>query len=410
MAIKSIWRALLQTPLGPLLLAAQVAISLMIFANVAYVVHVRLETTGRPTGMDVDNIFWISSQGYGKDFDPQSTIKFDLEYLNTLPGVVAATISNGPPQTLSALRAEVSATPDLKGQKRFAMVYQTTDKIIDALGLRLIKGRVFNSDAVPLPVPGGAKLNPFGQEIVITEALANKIFGSSDEALGKSMYFSLSDGGSATVVGIVALLQGAPYFGPGREFVYEAVLAPGVPAGSNTTYIVRTAPGARDQVMARVKREFPSLQPNRYLPRMETLSDTASRARATDRNSAVILAILSTFVLAVTMFGLFGFASFAVASRTKEIGTRRAVGATRSDILKQFLTENWLITTAGIVVGSAMTLAFAIQLRTLLELPRLPLIYLVGAMMLIWVSGLLAALIPALRGASVPPAVATRVA
>ena len=382
----------------------------MIFANVAYVIHVRLETTGRPTGMDIDNIFWISSQGYGNDFDPQSTIKLDLEYLNALPGVVAATVSNGPPQTLSGLRAQVSATPDLKGQKRFVIVYQTTDKIIDALGLRLIKGRVFNSESVPLPLPGDVKRNPFGQEIVITEALANKIFGSSDQALGKSLYFSLSDGGSAAIVGVVALLQAAPYFGTGRDFVNEVVLAPGIPAGSHTTYIVRAAPGARDHVMTGVKREFESLRPNRYVDRIETLSNTASQARAMDRNGAVILAILSTFVLAVTMFGLFGFASFAVASRTKEIGTRRAIGATKADILKQFLTENWIITSVGIVAGSVMTLAFAIQLRTLLELPRLPVAYLVGAMLLIWVSGLLAALIPALRGASIPPAVATRVA
>jgi putative ABC transport system permease protein len=75
-----------------------------------------------------------------------------------------------------------------------------------------------------------------------------------------------------------------------------------------------------------------------------------------------------------------------------------------------FLLENWLITTAGIVVGSITTLAFAVQLRTLLELPRMPVVFLVASMVLIWVAGLLAALMPALRGARVPPAVATRAA
>jgi len=121
-----------------------------------------------------------------------------------------------------------------------------------------------------------------------------------------------------------------------------------------------------------------------------------------------VLAVLASFVLAVTMLGLFGFAAFAVTSRTKEIGTRRAFGATRTDILKQFLLENWLITTSGGIVGSVMTLAFALQLSLLLELPRLPFAFLVGTMALVWMAGLLAALLPALRGASVPPAVATR--
>jgi putative ABC transport system permease protein len=110
------------------------------------------------------------------------------------------------------------------------------------------------------------------------------------------------------------------------------------------------------------------------------------------------------------MLGLFGFASLAVTSRTKEIGTRRAFGATKGNILRHFLIENWLITTAGLVAGTLLTLAFTLQLHLLLELPRLPVIYLVGAMVLIWLCGLLAALAPALRGAGVPPAVATRVA
>ena len=73
-----------------------------------------------------------------------------------------------------------------------------------------------------------------------------------------------------------------------------------------------------------------------------------------------------------------------------------------------FLQENLFITTAGIVVGSITTLAFAVQLHTLLELPRMRIVFLVGSMGLVWIAGLLAALIPALRGSTVAPAVATR--
>ncbi|HEY2679272.1 MAG TPA: FtsX-like permease family protein [Steroidobacteraceae bacterium] len=411
MGINTLLRTLWRTPAGPLLLAAQVALSLMIFANVAYVIYTRLETTARPTGMDVDNIFWISSQGYGKDYDQRSTIQLDLEYLNLLPGVIAASVSNAEPQSLDALHTQVSVAPGLKGAKMLALVYQTTDKVINTLGLQLLKGREFSRDAVLPPSSGSAlKVNPFGPEVVITEDLATKLFGGSDQALGKPLYFSLSDGGSATIVGVVALLLAAPRFGLGWDFAYDVVLAPAIPGGSTAIYFVRTQPGRRDEVMAKVKKEFEALRPSRYIDEFETLTDTVSQRRAADRNGAMILAILSSFVLAVTMLGLFGFASFAVTSRTKEIGTRRAIGATRADIVKQFLTENLVITTSGIAVGSVMTLAFALQLSMLLELPRLPIIFLTGAMALIWMTGLIAALIPALRGASVPPAVATRAA
>jgi putative ABC transport system permease protein len=393
------------------LLSAQVALSLMIFANVAFVIDGRLDTGVGSTGMDLQNIFWISTHGQGKDYDQQSTVKFDLEYLNLLPGVVAASINNGVPQMRHGLGSLVSPTPELKENKRYVFVYQTTDKIIDALGLRLVRGRALSADSV-LPAPAHADVArvAFGGEVLITEDLAIKLFGNSERAVGKPIYLSLLNGGSATVVGVVELLQASPRWGPGIDFVYDVVLTPAIPPGPEALYLVRTKPGMLQAVMARVRQEFEPLQHSRTVDRMDTLAATAAWMRVADRTDAVILVILCSLVLAVTMLGLFGFASFTVTSRIKEIGTRRAIGAQRSDIVRLFLLENWLITTAGIIAGSLLTLAFSLQLRLLLELPRLPLVFLVGGMGLVWIAGLLAALVPALRGAAVPPAVATRVA
>jgi putative ABC transport system permease protein len=410
MAIKALCSSLWRSPVGPLLLAVQVALSMMILANVAYVVSVRLETTGRPTGMDLDNIFWIRSEGRGQNYDQQSVTRFDLEYLNSLPGVLAACATSSIPQTGVAKETAVSADADTK-EKRPVLWYQMTEKSVDALGLHLIRGRGYLKDAVavaPAPSSADAAGLAFGPEVVITAALAEKLFGSSEAAVGKTLYFSLAEGRSATIVGVVERMQAAPLFLPGVNIFTEIVLAPAVPAGPTALYLVRTQPGLRDQVMTRVVKEFESLQRDRYVDKIKPLADTASEGRAADRASAVVLAILASFVLAVTMLGLFGFAAFSVTSRTKEIGTRRAIGATKSDILKQFLLENWIITTAGVIVGSVITLAFALQLSMLLELPRLPIVFLVGSMALIWTAGLLAALMPALRGAGVPPAVATR--
>jgi putative ABC transport system permease protein len=393
-----------------LLLSAQVALSLMLFANVAYVIDARLEATERSTGMNLANVFWVRSHAHGKDYDQQSTVKFDLEYLRLLPGVIAACVSNAIPQTRAGLRSLVSPNQDLKDNKREVFVYQSTDAIIDVLGLHLVRGRMFNADSV-LPAPPRADVahEAFGNEVVITEDLAAKLYGNGERALGKSMYFSLLNGGSATVVGVVELMQAAPPLAR-MDIVYDVVLTPAVPQGPNAIYLVRTKPGLLDATMGRVWRELESTQHDRSVDSMDTLAATAAHSRIADRTDAVILAILSSLVLAVTMLGLFGFASFAVTSRTKEIGTRRAIGARRVDIVKMFLLENWLITTVGIVIGLITTLVFAVQLHLLLELPRMPIAFLVGSMGLIWVAGLLAALIPALRGSTVPPAVATRAA
>ena len=408
MAIRTILGALWQSPAGPLLLSAQVALSLMIFANIACVIDARLEATESSTGMDLANVFWVRSHGEGKDYDQKSTVKFDLEYLRSLPGVIAACVSNAIPQTRSELRSLVSPNQDLKNSKRSAFVYQSTDAIFGVLGLHLVRGRMFDADSV-LPAPQHADVShpTFGMEVVITEDLAGKLYGDGERAVGKPMYFSLLNGGSATVVGVVERMQAAPPMGP-ADIVYNVVLTPAVPPGPNAIYLVRTKSGLLDAIMARVSKELEPRQHGRLVDSMDTLAATAKQARVADRTDAVILAILSSLVLAVTMLGLFGFAAFAVTSRNKEIGTRRAMGARRADIVKMFLVENWLITTAGIVIGSIITLAFAVQLHTLLELPRMRVVFLVGSMGLIWVAGLLAALMPALRGATVPPAVATR--
>ena len=373
------------------------------------VIDARLQATESSTGMNLANVFWVRSHGEGKDYYQQSAVKFDLEYLRLLPGVIAACVINDIPQMRSSLRSLVSPNQDLKENKRSVFVYQSTDAIIDVLGLHLIRGRIFNADSV-LPVPPNANVphRAFGSEVVITEDLATKLYGNGERALGKPMYFSLLNGGSATVVGVVELMQAAPPNGPG-DIVYDVVLTPAVPPGPNAIYLVRTKPGLLDAIMGRVWNELEPLQHGRLVGSMGTLAARAAQSRVADRTDAVILAILSSLVLAVTMLGLFGFASFAVTSRTKEIGTRRAIGARRADIVELFLLENWLITTAGIVAGSIMTFAFALQLHLLLELPRMPIIFLVGSMGLIWVAGLLAALMPALRGSTVPPAVATRV-
>jgi putative ABC transport system permease protein len=408
MPIRTVLRALWQSPAGPLLLSAQVALSLMIFANVAFVIDAHLEVTERPTGMNLANLFWVQSHGEGKDYDQQSAVKFDLEYLRSLPGVIAACVSNAIPQTRAGLRSLVSPNQDLKENKREVFVYQSSDSIIEVLGLHLVRGKMFNADSV-LPAPARADVShpAFGMEVVITEDLATKLYGNGERALGKAMYFSLLNGRSATVVGVVELMQAAPPLAP-MDIVYDVVLTPAVPPGPNAIYLVRTKPGQLDAIMGRVWKELEPRQHGRLVDSMDTLAAIAARSRVADRTDAVILAILSSLVLAVTMLGLFGFAAFAVASRTKEIGTRRAIGARRADIVKMFLLENWLITTAGIVIGAITTLVFAAQLHALLELPRMPIIFLVGSMGLIWIAGLLAALIPALRGSTVPPAVATR--
>jgi putative ABC transport system permease protein len=113
-------------------------------------------------------------------------------------------------------------------------------------------------------------------------------------------------------------------------------------------------------------------------------------------------------VIAVTALGVFALATFNVSTRTKQIGTRRAVGARRRDIVRYFLIENGLIMSGGVLTGCALALVAGFWLSVHYALPRLDLYYLVGGVLALWGLGQLAAWQPARRAAAVPPSVATR--
>jgi putative ABC transport system permease protein len=119
---------------------------------------------------------------------------------------------------------------------------------------------------------------------------------------------------------------------------------------------------------------------------------------------STVIAILT----AVTGLGIVGLAWFSVTQRRKQIGTRRALGATRFDIVRYFMVENWIITSIGIAIGIVGAVTLNWFLDTEYSTGRVPLWYLPVGMVALWLLGQLAVLLPARRAAGIPPALATR--
>jgi putative ABC transport system permease protein len=112
--------------------------------------------------------------------------------------------------------------------------------------------------------------------------------------------------------------------------------------------------------------------------------------------------------MVVTAFGIVGLASFWVQQRTRMIGTRRAMGATRGQILRYFQLENFLLSSVGIALGMLGAFGMSLVLMASHALPRLPLAYLPIGALALWGLGQLAVLAPARRGAALPPVAALR--
>jgi len=127
-----------------------------------------------------------------------------------------------------------------------------------------------------------------------------------------------------------------------------------------------------------------------------------------DTSLVWLLALVCLAMLLVTALGIAGLANFWVQQRRRSIGIRRAIGATRGDILRYFQAENFLIVGFGIGLGVLLAFVLNLVLMQHYELPRLPLAYLPVGALALWMLGQFAVLGPALRAAAVPPVVATR--
>jgi putative ABC transport system permease protein len=173
-------------------------------------------------------------------------------------------------------------------------------------------------------------------------------------------------------------------------------------------YIVRTQPGQRDTALRLAEAHMSTSNPNRVVHFVRPMSYFKDLSYLSDRAMGIYLLTVTGLLIAVTCLGIFALATFNVATRTKQIGTRRAVGARRADVVQYFLVENGMVTSAGILVGCALALATGYYLSVQYALPRLNLYFLVGGVLLLWIVGQLAAWHPARRAAAVSPSVATR--
>jgi len=406
MEIRALLKALWRNRTGPILIAVQIAIVLAVLVNIAYLVVGRIEVYRRPTGIDVDNIFWVMSQGFGTHYDQSTAVSSDLAYLNGLPGVVAASATMTVPQNPFGYNWPFSTVPGVDAPKAFSRIMLMTDRGPDSLGLRFAAGRAPHADATTAAPDPISAISRWAPEVAITQRFADTLFPKGD-ALGKTLY-TQGINKAAKIVGVVALMQAAPGSGADGDYNERVVFVPGIPPGPTAMYLVRTQPGRQAEVMVQVEHSLAERVPARFIAHMETLARTAASTRSNLKSSSIILGVVAWMVLAVTAIGIFGLAAFNVAIRTRQIGTRRAIGARRRHILRYFLVENWLISTAGVLAGCVLALALGAELSVMFQLPRLPLYYCAFGVAALWLIGLGATLLPARRAAAVAPAIATR--
>lgn len=407
MQIRPILAALRRHKAATILIVLQIALTLAVVSNALFIVQTRIVHLSRPTGVDEAHLFVIKNEWVGKLDAAQvdAQMRADLATLRNLPGVRDAFASEAYPLGGGwGWLESIKWQPD-KPRHQLAVIYFADEHALATFGITLIAGRNFHADEI-----GRIGLYDTASPavVIITRDLAQKLFPGGS-ALGRTVYLT---GGPTTVIGIVDRLQG-PYAGSTtRSIDDDQILVPAyLDDPSHSDYLVRAQSGQFEAVMRAAPKALLALNRSRVINPdggMIALTQARVQSYAGDRGVAIMMGVVCLMLLLATAGGIVGLSSFWVSQRRRQIGVRRALGATRRDILRYFQTENFLIVGGGIAVGVLLGVAANLTLMTYWELPRMPLTVLLLGAVLLWLLGQLAVLGPARRAAAVPPVEATR--
>ena len=398
MAIGPILRAMKYNRTRFALIIIEIAITLAIVTNAVNMILAERAEMSRKSGFDDANLLSIRSQPFAPEFEEQTyvenVVKADLRALHALPGVKAAAATRILPWQGGGSSGywKTAGYPD----KFQAQIYATTPEIFDVLGVEVSQGRPF----APTDTPTDP--NTSTTVTIISRALAKKAFGDANP-IGKV----ITDGDGETPRTVIGVIEN--FYNPYAWNIGEFVLfTPGRAYGpGGMSYLIRVDDGAMKSVISQLEPRLVQVNAGRVF-RLRTVTETKDNFFSGRRLIVGSMSAVIVVLVFVTALGIVGITSLSVAERTKQIGTRRALGATKGDILKHFLAENWIVTTIGLVLGVVATYALNYALVSNLTDVKMPW-YLVGVgMVILWVNGLLATIPPALRAARVAPAIATR--
>lgn len=394
---------------GVLSIAAQMTLALAILCNALFVIHETTAWMNRPTGIDEPDIFVIESTSAGGQQTWAPREKADLAALRALDGVVDAYATNSVPLNNGGNSAPLKLTADQQQPTTMAALYYTGAEGLNTLGLQLIAGRTFARDEVGYLDPADpAALLAGPQVVIVTSALAQKLYPHGS-AVGRPVFIQ-GDPASLRIVGIVKRLQ-VPWTAVadwGSTFSEDSLLLPAQLVQKYVLYVVRVQPGRMAAVQKAVVGALQRLDRLRTIGGPYTMAEKREMAYRDDRGLSLFLAIVTACLLGVTAAGIVGLTSYWVAKRKRQIGIRRALGATRSGIIWYFLGENLMISLLGVVAGTFLAIVLNLWVISAFALPRMPVGYLAAGAVALVVLGQLAALWPAWRAASVAPAIATR--
>jgi predicted permease len=379
------------------LAAAQVALALVLLAGAGLTLRSLSKLLDVRVGVDAARVLTMQLGARAGASDGSLPALYDriLERVGALPGVSGVGLTDCPPLNGGCSGTSIvfrDRAPVAPGSEPDVGLHWITPSWPGVMRVPLVRGRGLTaSDRL------GAR------KVVLVNEAAVRAFWPNEDPLGKPV--SVGEGDfwtdTATVVGVVGDVRFRSMEIAPKPDVYLSYYQ--APTG-RVILFVRT-PGDPAALAAPVRAVLRELAPDAAVSEVRTMTSRVADATAFARLAAALLALFAGVTLALATLGVYGVVSFAAAERTRELGIRVALGASRGAVVRLVLGQGLAIALAGGALGLSGALAATRALRSLLYdvAPSDPATF-AGVAALLFATVALASWTPARRAARVPPA------
>ena len=385
-----------------LLVTAQVAISFVLLIGAGLMLRTLVKLQNVETGFRSENVYSsLISLNFTKYAEAETQIAFYqrvLDELATKPGVISAAFASPFPRETrvdpSVGTMTIEGHPLPKGAPYpHANIHVVTEQYFKTLGIPLVRGRLFTS----------ADKKKAMDVIIVSESLAKQHWSDGDP-IGQRISF---DDGKKwnTIVGVVGDVRQYGLNRPPVETVYAPLLQN---SQLGAVLLVHTATDPR-QMARTIVGVVHAVDPQQPVVGVRTLEEVHDEWLASPRLTATLVALFATLALVITLAGISGITALTVSQRTREIGIRMALGATRGRVLTMVVGEGLAVVTLGLVFGAGSAPVVTRPMADLLFGVKAtdPATYLAVAALVLGVTAT-ACFIPSRRAASVDPMRALR--
>ena len=377
------------------LVVAELAIAVVLLVGAALFIGSFIRLTSVDPGFDPRNV--ITTQLFQQPVAGRPPLDWIeemsqiVERLNGTHGVVhAAAVDPGIPLSVR-MRINGLTVPGRTVEDSSISIKNVTARYHQALGIPLKAGRLF-TDA---DRTGSA-------DVVILNEAAARVFFPGEDPIGRTVVL---DRRERTVAGVVGDVRQWSLETAARTEVY----APMAQGRTGTGFLVVRTAGSPTDVLPAIRAAVAEALPGVPIRYVATMEELIARQSAQRRLNMLMLGLFGLLGLVIAAVGIFGLMAYIVSQRTREIGVRMALGASRSTVISMILTNVGVLVGAGLLIGgigawylsaTAQKFLFGLQAHD-------PRAYVV-AMLALSVAALAASVIPAKRAASVDPIVALR--